>query len=221
MPSVVVAGASGYAGALAARLAVPPPALRARRGHRAARTPGARLDDLYPRHRVPLSSRSSTSTATATSTRRSSPTRTAPRRRSSPRCASAACASSTCRADFRLRDRRRLRATGTSRTRTPSCSSEAVYGLPELRRDAIDGAEPRRQPRLLPDRGAARARAARAAACDDVVIDAKTGVSGAGRAPTETTHFVSVDENVDALRRRPATATRPRSTRSSRRSARR
>jgi N-acetyl-gamma-glutamyl-phosphate reductase len=30
----------------------------------------------------------------------------------------------------------------------------------------------------------------------DVVVDAKSGVSGAGRAATETTHFVSVDENV-------------------------
>ncbi|HLH66517.1 MAG TPA: Asd/ArgC dimerization domain-containing protein, partial [Solirubrobacteraceae bacterium] len=30
----------------------------------------------------------------------------------------------------------------------------------------------------------------------DVVIDAKSGVSGAGRAATEKTHFVSVDENV-------------------------
>ena len=30
----------------------------------------------------------------------------------------------------------------------------------------------------------------------DVVIDAKSGVSGAGRAATETTHFVAADENV-------------------------
>jgi N-acetyl-gamma-glutamyl-phosphate reductase len=32
----------------------------------------------------------------------------------------------------------------------------------------------------------------------DAVIDAKSGVSGAGRAATEKTHFVSVDENVNA-----------------------
>ena len=30
------------------------------------------------------------------------------------------------------------------------------------------------------------------------MIDAKSGVSGAGRAPTEQTHFVTVDENVNA-----------------------
>ena len=32
----------------------------------------------------------------------------------------------------------------------------------------------------------------------DIVIDAKSGVSGAGRAATDATHFVSVDENVNA-----------------------
>ena len=34
----------------------------------------------------------------------------------------------------------------------------------------------------------------------DVVIDAKTGVSGAGRGATQRTHFVSVDENVSAYK---------------------
>ena len=37
---------------------------------------------------------------------------------------------------------------------------------------------------------------ARAGLIADVVIDAKTGVSGAGRAATQATHFVSVAENV-------------------------
>jgi N-acetyl-gamma-glutamyl-phosphate reductase len=39
---------------------------------------------------------------------------------------------------------------------------------------------------------------ARAGLIADVVIDAKSGVSGAGRAPTAKTHFVSVDENLGA-----------------------
>ena len=30
----------------------------------------------------------------------------------------------------------------------------------------------------------------------DVVIDAKSGVSGAGREPSPTTHFISADENM-------------------------
>jgi N-acetyl-gamma-glutamyl-phosphate reductase len=31
---------------------------------------------------------------------------------------------------------------------------------------------------------------------EDVIVDAKSGVSGAGRATTQTTHFVEADENV-------------------------
>ena len=34
----------------------------------------------------------------------------------------------------------------------------------------------------------------------DVVVDAKSGVSGAGREATDSTHFVSVDENVNAYK---------------------
>ena len=41
---------------------------------------------------------------------------------------------------------------------------------------------------------------AREGLIDDVVIDAKSGVSGAGRAPSAETHFVSVDENVAAYK---------------------
>jgi N-acetyl-gamma-glutamyl-phosphate reductase len=33
---------------------------------------------------------------------------------------------------------------------------------------------------------------------EDVIIDAKSGVSGAGRTPSEKTHFVTADENVNA-----------------------
>src|SRR5436190_329394 len=39
---------------------------------------------------------------------------------------------------------------------------------------------------------------ARAGLIDDVVVDAKSGVSGAGRAPSEQVHFVTADENVNA-----------------------
>jgi N-acetyl-gamma-glutamyl-phosphate reductase len=39
---------------------------------------------------------------------------------------------------------------------------------------------------------------ARAGVIEDVVIDAKSGASGAGRAATDATHFVTVDENVNA-----------------------
>ena len=104
----------------------------------------------------------------------------------------------------------------------PDLLDDAVYGLPELGyRDAIADAARRRQPRLLPDRRAARPRAARArrACSQDVVIDAKTGVSGAGRAATDETHFVVGRRERRRATRSPATGTRRRSTRSWRRSA--
>jgi N-acetyl-gamma-glutamyl-phosphate reductase len=39
---------------------------------------------------------------------------------------------------------------------------------------------------------------ARAGIIGDVIVDAKSGVSGAGRAATAKTHFVTVDENLNA-----------------------
>ena len=39
---------------------------------------------------------------------------------------------------------------------------------------------------------------ARAGLIADVVVDAKSGVSGAGRAPSDKVHFVTADENVNA-----------------------
>src|SRR3712207_6921487 len=40
---------------------------------------------------------------------------------------------------------------------------------------------------------------------EDVVVDAKSGVSGAGRSATETTHFVSVAENINPYKDRKST----------------
>ena len=53
---------------------------------------------------------------------------------------------------------------------------------------------------LLPDRRRTGARAAGAggARSSDIIIDAKSGVSGAGKAPTERTHFCEVDESLSA-----------------------
>jgi N-acetyl-gamma-glutamyl-phosphate reductase len=100
-------------------------------------------------------------------------------------------------ADFRLREA----ATYEEWYRvhpTPELLAEAVYGLPELGyRDAIASAELVANPGCYPTATLlALAPLAREKIIEDVVIDAKSGVSGAGRAATEKTHFVSVDENV-------------------------
>ena len=78
----------------------------------------------------------------------------------------------------------------------------AVYGLPELRRSEIAGA------RLVANPGCyatsvilAVAPLARAGLIDrraGVICDCKSGVSGAGKRPTPTTHFVEVAGNFSA-----------------------
>ncbi|MEX1024409.1 MAG: N-acetyl-gamma-glutamyl-phosphate reductase [Planctomycetota bacterium] len=82
--------------------------------------------------------------------------------------------------------------------RSHDLAREAAYGLPELGREAIRAA------RLVANPGCYAtasilplAPLATAGFLDDlVVIDAKSGVSGAGRTPTATTHFCSAANDV-------------------------
>ena len=81
-----------------------------------------------------------------------------------------------------------------------------AYGLTELERDAVRQARARRQPGLLSDRVAAGADAAwrrRACSCraPTSIVDAKSGVSGAGKTPSERTHFSEVPRQPVGLRR--------------------
>ncbi len=80
--------------------------------------------------------------------------------------------------------------------------NEAVYGCPELHRDQI------RHARLVANPGCyatsiilALAPLLRAAVVDlqrGIVCDSKSGVSGAGKAPTAKTHFMSAADNLSA-----------------------
>jgi N-acetyl-gamma-glutamyl-phosphate reductase len=101
-------------------------------------------------------------------------------------------------ADFRLRSRS-VYEQWYAEHRAPALIGEAVYGLPELYRERVRGAQLVANPGCYPTAAVlALAPLARAGLIGEVVIDAKSGVSGAGRAATERTHFVSVDENVSA-----------------------
>ena len=83
-------------------------------------------------------------------------------------------------ADFRLRDRGDLRGL-VRRARRARAVRRGVYGLPELHRDAIAGADLVANPGCYPTAALlALAPLARAGLIGDVVIDAKSGVSGAG-----------------------------------------
>jgi N-acetyl-gamma-glutamyl-phosphate reductase len=100
-------------------------------------------------------------------------------------------------ADFRLRDPETY-AAWYGEHGAPELLGEAVYGLPELHRDAISGADLVANPGCYPTAAIlALAPLARAGLLGgDVVIDAKSGVSGAGREPSHGKHFVTVDETV-------------------------
>ena len=101
-------------------------------------------------------------------------------------------------ADFRLRDAA-VYGSWYRDHQAPELLGEAVYGLPELYREEIRGASLVANPGCYPTASLlALAPLARAGLIEDVVIDAKSGVSGAGRAATEKTHFVTVDENLSA-----------------------
>jgi N-acetyl-gamma-glutamyl-phosphate reductase len=77
----------------------------------------------------------------------------------------------------------------------PALLPEAVYGLTELHRDEIRDADLVAAPGCYPT-AAVLALAPLRGLMRDAIVDAKSGVSGAGRGSTETTHFVSADENV-------------------------
>ena len=99
-------------------------------------------------------------------------------------------------ADFRLRDRG-IYEDWYGEHKAPEYFGQGVYGLPELTRDDVAGADLVANPGCYPTAALlGLAPLARAGLIGDVVIDAKSGVSGAGRSPTPTTHFIAADENV-------------------------
>ena len=81
----------------------------------------------------------------------------------------------------------------------PDLLAEAVYGLPERYRDAIRTARVVANPGCYPETSILGLLPI-ADRITEVVIDAKSGVSGAGRTPTSTVHFSTVTENVFAYK---------------------
>ena len=78
----------------------------------------------------------------------------------------------------------------------PDLLADAVYGLPEAYRDTIRKARVVANPGCYPTALLLALLPVATRIEDDVVIvDAKSGVSGAGRKPTEKTHFCAVTEN--------------------------
>jgi N-acetyl-gamma-glutamyl-phosphate reductase len=200
---VAVLGASGFAGALAARLLHRHPFFEL--GEITARAEaGMRLDELYPHHRVPVE-------LTEPDLERIGRTHDVaivgyPHGASSEAVAALHAHGLVVvdlSADFRLTDDAVYREWYGDVHVAPELFGTAVYGLPEVHREALAGV--RDAGRLIAMPGCfptatilALAPLARAGLLDDVIVDAKTGVSGAGRKLARTTHYVDVSENVHA-----------------------
>ncbi|MBA3809250.1 MAG: N-acetyl-gamma-glutamyl-phosphate reductase [Solirubrobacterales bacterium] len=194
-PRVIVAGATGFAGALAAHLLWRHPdfELVAVTGRSEQ---GRRLDDLYPRYRVGLAIE-----------------QLEPERLEAidaaivayPHAAAAPTVAALCEhgarvvdlsADFRLRSQATYEQWYGEHPR-PELLEQAVYGLTELHRAQIAGARIVANPGCYPTASLlGLAPLARAGLIADVVIDAKQGISGAGRAFDESTHLSMAGENI-------------------------
>ena len=73
-----------------------------------------------------------------------------------------------------------------------------VYGLTELHRDEVAAADLVANPGCYPTAALLALTPLKALGLVDVVIDAKSGVSGAGKAAKSTTHFCSIDSDLVA-----------------------
>lgn len=104
-------------------------------------------------------------------------------------------------ADFRLADPEVYERWYGVAHAAPALLAEAVYGLPELDRTGLAGARLVACPGCYPTAAllaAVPAVAAGLASAERIVVDAKSGVSGAGRTPTPATHFPQANESVSA-----------------------
>jgi N-acetyl-gamma-glutamyl-phosphate reductase len=204
---VIVAGASGFAGALAAQLVWDHPRLELVQVTSRSDA-GTRLDHLYPRYRVSLELgvlnlelMEEVDAAIV----------------AYPHAASAAVVAQMrglgiqvvdLSADFRLRDPE-LYEKWYGPHGEPQLLADAVYGLTELNRERIRKADLVANPGCYPTAAVlALAPLAEQELIADVVIDAKQGISGAGRGGGDEMHFVSLVENafaykVDAHRHTP------------------
>jgi N-acetyl-gamma-glutamyl-phosphate reductase len=180
----MVAGASGYAGALAAELIRRHPSLELARV--TARTDaGKRLDELYPQYGVELvleepsaESGEGMDAAIVAYPHGAAAPVVAALREEGVKVVDLS-------ADFRLHDLDTY-AAWYGEHGAPELVADAVYGLTELHREQIAEAELVANPGCYPTASLlALAPLAAEGLIEDVVIDAKSGVSGAGRAAAE------------------------------------
>jgi N-acetyl-gamma-glutamyl-phosphate reductase len=194
---VLVAGASGFTGALAAQIVWRHPRLELVEVTSRSDA-GRRLDDLYPRYRVPLELteldldglEGIDAAIVAYPHGAAAPTVAALR--------GLGVLVVDLSADFRLRDLPTYEL-WYGEHGAPALLESSVYGLTELYREELKKAELVATPGCYPTASVlGLAPLAERGLLTDVVIDAKQGVSGAGRGGGDEMHYVSMDENAFA-----------------------
>ncbi len=187
-------GASGFGGAVAAMLVQRHPSLELA-AVTARADAGRRHDELYPRYRVPLELEEFDADAIA---ERADAALVA-----YPHGAAAPVVKALrerglkvvdLSADFRLERERYER--WYQPHEAPELLDSAVYGLTEAHREEIREAELVAAPGCYPT-AALLALWPLRDRIRDVVVDAKSGVSGAGREASPTTHYVAVADNIN------------------------
>ncbi|HEX3295155.1 MAG TPA: N-acetyl-gamma-glutamyl-phosphate reductase [Solirubrobacterales bacterium] len=191
---VLVAGASGYAGALAAELVRRHPSLELARVT-ARIDAGRRLNELYPQYGVDLvleapaaEDAADVDAAIVAYPHGAAAPVVAGLRREGTKVVDLS-------ADFRLHDLGTY-AEWYGDHGAPELVPDAVYGLTELHREAIAGADLVANPGCYPTASLlALAPLAAEGLIEDVVIDAKSGVSGAGKAVAEEMEVVKESDD--------------------------
>ena len=206
MTKVGIIGASGFTGAELLRLCAAHPELDVRCRHRRHAGRRTAVAELYPSlagaypDLVFAALRPG-----ARRRRRPRVPRPAPRRLAGPGAADPRQASPhvvDLAADFRLHDPALYPTWYGEEHQRPELLAEFVYGLPELFRDEIAGARLVAAPGCYPTAAVARpgARSCGAGLVDrpGLIVDAASGVSGAGRPAKPNTTFCTVDEDFTA-----------------------
>jgi N-acetyl-gamma-glutamyl-phosphate reductase len=192
---VIVAGATGFAGALAAQLLWRHPGfeLVAVTGRSELGRP---LSELYPRYRVPLTIQEFDLDALG---KVDAAIVAYPHAAAAPTVGALLDAGARVidlSADFRLTSLETYEQWYGPHPR-PELIEQAAYGLTELHREAIAKASIVANPGCYPTATVlALAPLARAGLIADVVVDAKQGISGAGRSFDEQTHLSMAGENI-------------------------
>jgi N-acetyl-gamma-glutamyl-phosphate reductase len=197
-PRVIVAGATGFAGALAAHLLWRHPQFELA-GVTGRSEVGRPLQEVYPRYRVPLTIEELDPAWLERLGRLDAAIVAYPHAAAAPTVGvllDRGARVIDLSADFRLTDLGAYQHWYGEHPRPDLCS-EAVYGLTELHRERIAAARIVANPGCYPTAAVlGLAPLARAGLLADVVIDAKQGLSGAGRTFDETTHLSMAGENI-------------------------